>query len=63
MARTRFLAMVTVGMGLGRAAGALVGPFLYEHFGLTANTLVSAAANVVALVLLLGWVREETPQQ
>lgn len=63
LARTRFLAVVAVGMGLGRAAGASIGPFLYEQSGLTANTLVAAAANVVALVLLIGWVREAKPEQ
>ena len=57
-ARTRFLALTTVGMGVGRAVGASVGPFLYEQSGLTANTLVAAAANLLALILLLGWVRE-----
>ncbi|MGZ5383338.1 MAG: MFS transporter [Acidimicrobiia bacterium] len=62
LARTRFLAILTVGMGLGRAVGAWVGPYLYENSGLTANTLVAAAANLVALVLLLGWVREQTPE-
>ncbi|MGZ8786433.1 MAG: MFS transporter [Acidimicrobiia bacterium] len=62
LARTRFLAILTVGMGLGRAVGAWVGPYLYEKSGLTANTLVAAAANLVALVLLLGWVREQTPE-
>ena len=45
-------------MGLGRAIGAALGPFLYQRLGLTGNTLVAAAANIVALILLLGWVRE-----
>jgi predicted MFS family arabinose efflux permease len=45
-------------MGLGRAVGASLGPFLYEVAGLTANTLVAAAANLAALLLILGWVRE-----
>ena len=62
LARTRYLALLTVGMGLGRAAGASIGPFLYEQAGLTANTLVAAAANVLALVLLVGWVREGEPE-
>lgn len=62
-ARTRFLALLTVGMGLGRAVGASVGPFLYERSGLTANTLVAAAANLLALVLLVGWVRETNPKE
>ncbi|MDH3260556.1 MAG: MFS transporter [Acidimicrobiia bacterium] len=63
LARTRFLALLTVGMGLGRAAGASIGPFLYEQSGLTANTLVAAAANVIALVLLVSLVREAQPQE
>jgi predicted MFS family arabinose efflux permease len=58
LARTRFLAVLTVGMGLGRAVGASVGPFLYEAAGLTANTLVAAAANLSALLLIVVWVRE-----
>jgi predicted MFS family arabinose efflux permease len=57
-ARTRYLALLTVGMGLGRAAGASLGPVLYEQSGLAANTLMASAANLIALVLLLGWVRE-----
>jgi predicted MFS family arabinose efflux permease len=61
LGRTRFLALLWVGMGLGRAIGASLGPFLYERLGLTANTLVAAAANLVALVLLIGWVRESEP--
>ena len=62
LARTRFLALLSVGMGLGRAAGASIGPFLYEQSGLTANTAVAAAANVMALVLLIVWVREAKPE-
>ena len=58
LGRTRYLALLWVGMGLGRAIGAALGPFLYERLGLTGNTLVAAAANLVALILLLGWVRE-----
>lgn len=63
LARTRFLAIMAVGMGLGRAVGASIGPYLYEQSGLTTNTLVAAAANVVAFVLLLGWVREAEPRE
>ena len=63
LARTRFLAIMAVGMGLGRAVGASIGPYLYEQSGLTTNTLVAAGANVVALVLLLGWVREAEPHE
>jgi predicted MFS family arabinose efflux permease len=61
LGRTRFLALLWVGMGLGRAVGASLGPFLYERLGLTANTLVAAAANLVALVFLVGWVYEAEP--
>ncbi len=60
-ARTRVLALLTVAMALGRATGASAGPFLYEQFGLTANTLVAAVANMVALLLLVGWVHEAEP--
>jgi predicted MFS family arabinose efflux permease len=63
LARTRFLAVIAVGMGLGRAIGASIGPFLYEQSGLTTNTLVAAAANVVALGLLIVWVRESKPEE
>ncbi len=59
LARTRFLALLwPSAWGWGGRSVHRLGPFLYEQSGLTANTLVAAAANLVALVLLLGWVRE-----
>jgi predicted MFS family arabinose efflux permease len=58
LGRTRFLALLWVGMGLGRAVGAVLGPVLYEGLGLTANSLVAAGTNLLALVVLVRWVRE-----
>ncbi len=58
LARTRFLAVLVVATGVGRAVGASVGPVLFEAAGLTANALAASAANLLALGLLGRWVRE-----
>lgn len=57
-ARTRYLALMWLAMGVGRAAGAYAGPVLFEAAGLAANALTAAIANVASIVLLLGWVKE-----
>ncbi len=59
-ARARYLALFIVGMSLGRAAGAALGPVLFEDLGLAGNALVAAGVDLVALALLLGWVRERS---
>ena len=59
-ARARFLALMIVAIGLGRAVGAFVGPGLFERFGVAANAWIASAGNVVALVILLLLVAERT---
>ncbi len=57
-ARARYLALLSLATGSGRAIGAYAGPVLFEAGGLPANGVTAAAGNTVALLLLLGWVRE-----
>jgi predicted MFS family arabinose efflux permease len=52
-ARSRYLALLTVAISLGRAAGDALGPALFEWRGLVANTTVSAVAGVGSLLVLL----------
>ncbi|MGD2052340.1 MAG: MFS transporter [Acidimicrobiia bacterium] len=56
--RARFLAWMVVTMYVGRGVGAAVGPVLYTAFGVAGNALVAALANMVALGIFLGWVRD-----
>jgi len=58
-ARSRYLALLTVAISLGRAAGDAVGPILFEWRGLAANTTVSAVAGVLALVVLYAFTDPE----
>ncbi|MCZ7541442.1 MAG: hypothetical protein M5U29_16325 [Anaerolineae bacterium] len=43
---------------LGRMVGALIGPPLFAS-GLLANGIVAAAGNLLALALLIGFVKQE----
>ena len=52
-ARSRYLALLTVAISLGRAAGDAIGPALFEWRGLVANTTVSAVAGALSLIALL----------
>jgi predicted MFS family arabinose efflux permease len=52
-ARTRFLALFMVALGLGRAAGDIVGPILYTWRGVSANSMTSALGALTALALIL----------
>jgi len=58
-ARSRYLALLTVAISLGRAAGDALGPVLFEWRGLAANTTVSAIAGVASLVVLLAFTEPE----
>ena len=58
-ARARFLAWMIVAMAIGRTAGAASGAGIFAVFGVAGNAVVAAAANLVALGVLLTWVREE----
>jgi MFS transporter, DHA1 family, inner membrane transport protein len=57
-ARTRFLALLVVAVGLGRTIGAAVGPLLFSAMGIAGPALVAAAGCVVGLVVLVATVDE-----
>jgi len=56
--RARFLAWMVVAMSAGRGIGAAAGPVLFGAFGLSGPALAAVAADVLAGILLLGWVRD-----
>ena len=56
--RGRVLAWLMVAVGIGRSIGDAVGPALYSRHGFSANTMASAAAALVAAVVLLALVPE-----
>jgi predicted MFS family arabinose efflux permease len=58
-ARSRYLALLTVAISLGRAAGDALGPVLFEWRGLVANTTVSAIAGVLSLAVLVAFTEPE----
>lgn len=57
-ARVRYLAVMEVAFYAARATGAALGPWLFARGGFAANTLTAAGADLVALVLLMRFVRE-----
>ena len=59
--RARYLSWVIVATSLGRGAGAAAGPPLFSAGGMGANAVVAAVANLLALVVLIAWVRESHP--
>jgi len=52
-ARTRYLALMAVAIGIGRAIGDAIGPALFRWGGLAANTTASALFTAVALVIVI----------
>jgi len=52
-ARSRYLALFMVALGIGRALGDVLGPVLYTWKGIPATALTSAAGALVALALVL----------
>jgi predicted MFS family arabinose efflux permease len=56
-ARTRYLALFMVALGIGRGIGDVIGPRLYTWKGMPANGLVSAAGVLVALAVLIAVVQ------
>ena len=52
-ARTRYLALFMVALGIGRAIGDIVGPMLYTWRGFPASTLTSAVGAAFGLVLVI----------
>jgi len=57
-ARSRYLALLMVALGLGRSIGDVIGPVLFAWQGIPANALVSAAGAVAALGVMLTLPRE-----
>ena len=60
--RSRFLAIFMVASGLGRMAGGLVGPPVYQGGGMRAIAWTAAAAALVGAVVVLTRVHEAQPQ-
>ena len=58
--RTRYLAWMVVSMSLARGIGAAVGPILFDSFGIPGPALAALASVVVAAVVLVTGVSEET---
>ena len=56
-ARTRYLALLMVALGVGRGIGDIIGPRLYLWKGIPANGLVSAAGALVSLAVMAAVVR------
>jgi len=52
-ARSRYLALLMVALGIGRSIGDLVGPALFTWQGIPANALVSALGAIAALAVIL----------
>ena len=57
-ARTRFLALMIVALGVLRAIGTAAGVPVFTRFGITANMWVAIAANLVAMALIVRFVEE-----
>jgi predicted MFS family arabinose efflux permease len=58
--RTRYLAWTVVAMATGRGIGAAIGPILFGSLGLAGPAIVAVAANILAAVVLVAWVRERS---
>ena len=56
--RARYLAWTVVAMATGRGIGAAIGPVLFGSLGLAGPAIIAVAANMVAAVVLMAWVRE-----
>ena len=59
-ARASLMAANVAAFALGRAAGSLLAPWLYQRFGFQANTLCALAFNLAALAVL-GFIRIRRP--
>ena len=45
-------------MAAGRTIGSLIGPAIWVRFGLPGNSVLSAAMMLLAVVVLVRWLRE-----
>lgn len=57
-ARGVVMAMSLGAMSAGRVVGSLIGPRVWDQFGVTGNSAVSAAFMILAVIVLALWVRE-----
>ncbi len=57
-ARTRYLALLMVALGIGRGIGDILGPVLFTWRGVSANALTSSAGALVALAVVIAFSRE-----
>lgn len=57
-ARSVVLSVAFAAAGLGRMIGALVGPEIWQRFGLAGNTTVGAILTLLAIMVLARWVHE-----
>lgn len=60
-ARSVALSVAVAAAGLGRMIGALLGPEVWQRFGLSGNTTVGAILTLLAILVLARWVREPKP--
>ncbi len=60
LARTRFLSLMTLSAGIGRAFGAFAGARLYTAFGYSGDAWVAAGLNVVGIVVVLTLIHPDT---
>ena len=56
--RARYLAWTVVAMATGRGIGAALGPILFGSLGLAGPAIIAVAANMLAVAVLVTWVRE-----
>jgi predicted MFS family arabinose efflux permease len=56
--RARIMTLNVAVMQIGFASAAFAGPWLFTQYGITGQSLVSAAAIAIAAVVMLVWVRE-----
>jgi predicted MFS family arabinose efflux permease len=57
-ARAVVMSMILAAAAIGRSLGSLLGPFIWEHGGLSRNTQVAAVLTVAAVFVLARWLRE-----
>jgi predicted MFS family arabinose efflux permease len=59
--RARIMTLNVAVMQIGFAAAAFTGPWLFSEYGVTGQSLVSAAAIAAAAAIMFIWVREVHP--
>ena len=50
---------MVMNMGVFRAIGSAIGVPIYINIGLTTNMVIAAIANVIAIALMVHWVKEQ----